>query len=109
MRLTGTGQFHDKFRQHSVKWAWGEVKSWQLAIAQSVWSCSRVLDSEGWIPIPRHDDLVPATIHLHLREKTTKLRKTIVLLPSASRKAGRFPRFPPRFPRRFPGRRGRGN
>ena len=36
-------------------------------------------------------------------------RKTTVLLPSASRKAGRSPRFPPRFPRRFPGRRGRGN
>ncbi len=36
-------------------------------------------------------------------------RKTTVLLPSASRKAGRSPRFPPRFPRRLPGRRGRGN
>src|SRR4029077_6123729 len=36
-------------------------------------------------------------------------RKTPVLLPSASRKAGRSPRLPPRFPRRFPGRCGRGN
>src|SRR3984893_4423470 len=31
-------------------------------------------------------------------------RKTTVLLPSASRKAGRSPRLPPRFPRRFPRR-----